>query len=158
MILLDSFALSKYDTSGMHKIYGRWAKLAQESYESKIDVVDLRAIDHIVFAGMGGSGAIGDIFSSILSNTNIHVYVVKGYVLPKTADSKTLVVTTSISGNTAETLAILESAYMKRTAKQLPFHLVGECKSSVQKIISKTEVFSKYILLGHHFLSFCMVY
>jgi len=30
---------------------------------------------------MGGSGAIGDVFSSILSKTNIHVNVVKGYLL-----------------------------------------------------------------------------
>jgi len=109
MILLDLPTLNKYDLSGMHKIYDRWPQLARESYESKIDAVDFQGIDHIVFAGMGGSGAIGDIFSSILSKTNIHVSVVKGYVLPKTVDSNTLVVTTSISGNTPETLSILES-------------------------------------------------
>ncbi|HET6457317.1 MAG TPA: SIS domain-containing protein [Nitrosopumilaceae archaeon] len=87
--------------------------MARESYESKIDAVDFHDIDHIVFAGMGGSGAIGDIFSSILSKTSVHVSVVKGYVLPKTVDSNTLVVTTSGSGNTAETLAILDSAHKK---------------------------------------------
>jgi glucose/mannose-6-phosphate isomerase len=32
---------------------------------------------------MGSSGAIGDIFTAILSKTNIHVEVIKGYVLPK---------------------------------------------------------------------------
>src|SRR6267143_1031161 len=113
MILLDLPTLNKYDLSGMHKIYDRWPQLARESYESKIDAVDFQCIDHIVFAGMGGSGAIGDIFSSILSKTNIHVSVVKGYVLPKTVDSKTLVVATSVSGNTAETLEILDSAFKK---------------------------------------------
>jgi glucose/mannose-6-phosphate isomerase len=107
---MDLATLNKYDPSGMYKIYDRWAELARDSYESKIDVVDFHDIDHIVFAGMGGSGAIGDIFSSILSKTNVHVSVVKGYVLPKTVNSNTLVVTTSISGNTAETLSILESA------------------------------------------------
>ena len=59
---------------------------------------------------MGGSGTIGDILSSILSKTNIHVTVVKGYLLPKTVDSKTLVVATSMSGNTNETLTTLKSA------------------------------------------------
>src|SRR5256885_3080360 len=107
---MDLATLNKYDPSGMYKIYDRWPELAQESYESKIDTVDFHDIDHMVFAGMGGSGAIGDIFSSILSKTNVHVSVIKGYVLPKTVNSNTLVVTTSISGNTAETLAILESA------------------------------------------------
>src|SRR5947209_36566 len=113
MMLLDLSTLKKYDLSGMHEIYDRWAQLARESYESKIDYVDYRFIDHIVFAGMGGSGAIGDIFSSILSKTDVHVSVIKGYVLPKTVDSHTLVVATSVSGNTAETLSILDSAYKK---------------------------------------------
>ncbi|MDX1373411.1 MAG: SIS domain-containing protein, partial [Nitrososphaeraceae archaeon] len=66
--------------------------------------------NHIVFAGMGGSGALGDIFFSILSKTNIHVTLVKGYLLPKTVDSNTLVVTTSVSGNTVETLTVLDLA------------------------------------------------
>src|SRR5439155_11362853 len=104
----------------MHEIYDKWAELARESYESKIDSVDFPNIDHMVFAGMGGSGAIGDIFSSILSNTSVHVSVVKGFVLPKTVDSNTLVITTSVSGNTAETLAILDSA-RKNNCKIIAF-------------------------------------
>ena len=59
---------------------------------------------------MGGSGAIGDLFSSILSKTNIHISLVKGYLLPKTVDKNTLVVVISISGNSKETLTVLESA------------------------------------------------
>ncbi len=59
---------------------------------------------------MGGSGTIGDIISSILSKNDIHVSIVKGYLLPKTVDSNTLVVTTSISGNTKETLTILNNS------------------------------------------------
>ena len=110
MMVLNQSSLTKYDSSGMYKIYDKWPELARESYESNIDSVDFPDVDHIVFAGMGGSGAIGDIFSSILSSTNIHVNVVKGYVLPKTVDSNTLVVPTSISGNTTETLCILELA------------------------------------------------
>jgi glucose/mannose-6-phosphate isomerase len=59
---------------------------------------------------MGGSGTMGDFFAAVLSKTNLHVNVVKGYLLPKNVDSKTLVVVTSISGNTAETLSILKAA------------------------------------------------
>ncbi|MDE1770581.1 MAG: SIS domain-containing protein, partial [Thaumarchaeota archaeon] len=94
----------------MYKVYDKWPSIAREAYSSSQDIVDFDKIDHIVFAGMGGSGAIGDILSAILSKTNIHVAVVKGYHLPNTVDSKTLVVTTSVSGNTAETLSVLESA------------------------------------------------
>jgi len=107
---MDLTALKKYDLQEMYKTYDQWPSIAKKSYLSSQNVVNFGKIDHIVFAGMGGSGAIGDILSALLSKTNIHVVVVKGYHLPKTVDSKTLVITTSISGNTAETLAVLKSA------------------------------------------------
>tara|TARA_Y100000590_G_scaffold224420_1_gene253796 strand:+ start:506 stop:1513 length:1008 start_codon:yes stop_codon:yes gene_type:complete len=96
------------DKQLMYKTYDDWPRIARESFEEKIEKIDVKNIDHIVFAGMGGSGAIGDTVESILSKQNIHVTVVKGYVLPKTVDSKTLVITTSVSGNTSETIEILK--------------------------------------------------
>jgi len=117
--------LKKYDKQGMYKIYDRWSEIAKESYKSNLEPIDFKDIDHIVFSGMGGSGALGDIFSSILSKTNIHVNVVKGYHLPKTVDSNTLVVTTSISGNTVETLSVLDSA-RKTDCKLIGFSSGGK--------------------------------
>ena len=109
----------------MHKIYDKWPKIAQESFESNQNSVDFDNVEHIVFAGMGGSGAIGDIMSSILSKTNIHVNIVKGYVLPQTVNSKTLVVVVSASGNTDETLSILDSAH-KLESKTIAFSSGGK--------------------------------
>jgi len=94
----------------MHKVYDNWPQIAREAYESNLEPIKFRDINHIVFSGMGGSGSIGDLFLSVLSKTSIHVTVVKGYVLPKTVDSKTLVVATSVSGNTLETITTVESA------------------------------------------------
>ena len=106
--------IQQCDSQGIHITYDRWAELAQNAYDSELAEVDFKNIDHIVFAGMGGSGTIGDIFSSILSKKNIHTTVVKGYLLPETVDSNTLVITNSVSGNTAETISILESANKKK--------------------------------------------
>ena len=108
--LLNLDELKKIDSENMYAVYDRWADIAKEHFEQNLESIDLGDLTHIVFAGMGGSGAIGDIFSSILSKTNIHVNVVKGYLLPKTVSSDTLVVTTSVSGNTQETLTVLNSA------------------------------------------------
>ncbi len=94
----------------MHKVYDMWPEIARKSYNSRLEPVDFQDIDHIIFAGMGGSGAIGDLFASILSKNNIHVSLVKGYLLPKTVDKNTLIVTTSVSGDTVETLTVLDSA------------------------------------------------
>ena len=94
----------------MYEIYDKWPDIAKESYKNLLPKIDLKNIDHVVFAGMGGSGAIGDVFASILSKMDIHVTVVKGYLLPKTVNENTLVVCTSISGNTDETLTVLQNS------------------------------------------------
>lgn len=124
----------------MYKIYDKWPEIARESYESVQDTVDFKDIDHVVFAGMGGSGALGDIFSAILSKTNIHVAVVKGYHLPSTVDSHTLVVTTSISGNTVETLSVLDSAY-KSKCKIVAF----SSGDKMQKYCTRNKIEYRYI-------------
>jgi len=102
--------LQKFDPSGMYKVYDMWPQIAREAYESEFEEISYDGINHIVFAGMGGSGAIGDLFSSILSKSKIHVSLVKGYLLPRTVDKNTLVIVSSISGNSVEPLTVLESA------------------------------------------------
>ena len=112
----------------MYAIYDRWPEIAKNAYNSNINPVDFKNIEHIVFAGMGGSGALGDIFSSILSKTNVHVTLVKGYLLPKTVDSNTLVVPTSVSGNTVETSTVIESA-RKLGCKIIAFSAGGKIEN-----------------------------
>ena len=102
--------LDKIDKQKMYKVYDRWPEIAKNSFESQKDTENFENIEHIVFGGMGGSGAIGDMFESILSKTKIHVNVVKGYVLPETVNSNTLVIIVSVSGNTIETISLLKSA------------------------------------------------
>ena len=123
--LIDNSVLKKYDKQGMYKIYDRWSEIARESYNVEFEQVDFGGINYIVFSGMGGSGAIGSIFSSILSKTATHVSVVKGYILPRTVDSNTLVVITSISGNTTEALTVLDSA-KKMKCKIIAFSSGGK--------------------------------
>ena len=101
--------IKSVDSRNMYKVYDEWPQIARKNFSANFSKVDIKNIDHIVFAGMGGSGTIGDVFASILSKTDIHVSVIKGYLLPKTVDSNTLVVTTSISGNTLETISILKN-------------------------------------------------
>lgn len=109
--MLDIATLEKFDQQEMYKVYDKWSDIAVEAFISKQKPVNFKNIKHIVFAGMGGSGAIGDMFSSILSKTKIHVNVVKGYLLPQTVTTDSLVIATSVSGNTSETLSIIYAAH-----------------------------------------------
>ena len=78
------------------------------------------------------------LFFSILSKTNIHVSVVKGYLLPKTITENTLIIITSVSGNTVETLTVLENA-KKSKAKVIVFSSGGKCEEFCKK--SNTEYY-----------------
>lgn len=117
--------LDLIDKKSMYKIYDQWHKIAKNSYESSLESFEIKDIDNIVFVGMGGSGTLGDIFSSILSKKNIHVSVVKGYVLPKTIDNNSLIIFTSVSGNTIETLTALKES-LKLNCKTLSFSSGGK--------------------------------
>ena len=130
--MLTKDDLEKNDYDGMHNVYDKWPRIARDAYDSDLQSVDFKDIDNVVFSGMGGSGAIGDLFSSILSKTNIHTTVVKGYELPKTVDENTLVVITSISGNTIETLTTLESA-TKKDCSVIAFSSGGSMESFCTK-------------------------
>ena len=122
---MDLHNLEKVDSQNMHKVYEDWPSIAKKYFEKEFKKIKVSNINHIVFVGMGGSGALGDIFSSILSKTNIHVRVVKGYNLPKTVNENTLVVTMSISGNTNETNTVLETA-SKLNCKLIAFSSGGK--------------------------------
>jgi len=124
--------LEKIDSKKIYKVYDRWPDIAKESYEQQFSKPEFDDIDHIVFAGMGGSGTIGDTFSSILSKNDIHTSVVKGYLLPKTVDENTLVVVTSVSGNTQEPLLILENSKNSK-AKFIVFSSGGMIKEYALK-------------------------
>ena len=129
---MNSKELQRIDSKKMYEVYDKWPQTAKESYEMNLEKFNVKDIDHIVFAGMGGSGTIGDVMSSLLSKEDIHVSVIKGYLLPKTVDSNTLVVLTSISGNTDETLTVLKNN-LKLNAKFVTFSSGGEIARTISK-------------------------
>ena len=136
--------LEKIDSKKMYQTYDKWPEIAKNGFDGDFKKFDVKGIDHIVFSGMGGSGSIGDVISAILSKEDIHVSNVKGYHLPKTVDSNSLVVSTSVSGNTRETLAVLEKA-QKTDAKIAVFSSGG----IIQKFSKTNNLFFQEIPMIH---------
>tara|TARA_Y100000590_G_scaffold463122_1_gene629036 strand:+ start:1307 stop:2317 length:1011 start_codon:yes stop_codon:yes gene_type:complete len=126
--MLSQDEIDVIDTEKMYLAYEKWPDLAKQCFDNNGNELDLANIDHFVFAGMGGSGTLGDVFASIMSKTNIHVSVVKGYQLPNTTNENTLVVCTSVSGNTVETISILEQV-KKNNLKSISFSSGGEIQN-----------------------------
>ena len=112
--MLDAGALARCDASRIRAAYDVWPEdAARENGAEGPEPVDLRTCGqtrHFVFAGMGGSGTVGDAMAAVLSKAGVHVDVAKGYVLPRTATRDTVVVATSVSGGTEESLAVLDEA------------------------------------------------
>jgi glucose/mannose-6-phosphate isomerase len=94
-----------------------------------------RGIKNIIISGLGGSAIGGDLFRSYTQyEIKIPVTVNRNYSLPKFADSNTLVIISSYSGNTEETISAYKQA-IKTKCKIICITSNGEIK----KIASKNK-------------------
>jgi glucose/mannose-6-phosphate isomerase len=72
-------------------------------------------IQYIVITGLGGSGIGGTIISELISDScAVPIIVNKDYFLPAFVDQRTLVIISSYSGNTEETVSAMQQAISKK--------------------------------------------
>jgi len=71
-----------------------------------------RPIDNVVFAGMGGSALVAEM-AATWPALNVPFVVWKNYGLPAFVNRNTLVICSSYSGNTEETLSALDEAKLR---------------------------------------------
>ena len=70
-----------------------------------------RTFTNVVICGLGGSGIGGSFVKDVtIGEIDIPINLVKGYFLPKFANENSLVIISSYSGNTEETLNCLQEA------------------------------------------------
>ena len=92
------------------QIEAAW-KLAQT-----LPLPDLENVSHILFCGMGDSAMGGSLVASLVAGEcKVPFTVLRDYDLPAWADSKTLVIATSHSGNTEETVSCFKQAVERKT-------------------------------------------
>jgi glucose/mannose-6-phosphate isomerase len=111
--------IRRLDPAGMYgKIYDFPLQL-QDGYELPIrnSLTDITPteIDQIVVAGMGGSAIGGDLLRSLLAfDLKTPIMVNRNYLLPLLVGERSLVIASSYSGNTEETLAAFAAAQERR--------------------------------------------
>jgi glucose/mannose-6-phosphate isomerase len=87
------------------------------------------AIDKVVVLGMGGSAIGGDLVRSLVSSKKKPIiFVSRDYDLPAFVDDRTLVIASSYSGNTEETLSAFSQALEKK-CKKLAITTGGKLKA-----------------------------
>ncbi len=75
-----------------------------------------KGIQNVLISGLGGSGIGGTIVAELTANEAIvPITVNKGYFIPEFVNEKTLVIISSYSGNTEETLEAFEQALAKKS-------------------------------------------
>ena len=82
---------------------------------SKAVLTKKNNIQNIIVTGLGGSGIGGTILSELIQDEcSIPVLVNKDYFLPAYVNSNTLVIISSYSGNTEETVSAMKQAIVKK--------------------------------------------
>jgi glucose/mannose-6-phosphate isomerase len=104
-------SVPKTDPANLKTDFDAWPSLARSSWENTNPPQLERSYTSILFAGMGGSGIVGDVIADLGSEIDsVRIDVLKEYHLPKYYTSDTLVVGISCSGNTEETISVLSEA------------------------------------------------
>jgi len=103
----DTQAIARLDPRGMLGYVHGLPDQCRDAWDaaSEIQTPD-GAIDRVVVLGMGGSAIAGDIWRVLLQREcAIPVFNVRQYDLPPFVDGRTMVIASSYSGNTEETLS-----------------------------------------------------
>jgi glucose/mannose-6-phosphate isomerase len=81
----------------------------------KAVISESKNIKNILITGLGGSGIGGTIISELIANScSVPVVINKDYFLPAFVNESTLVIISSYSGNTEETLSAMNIAISKK--------------------------------------------
>ncbi len=97
----------------------------------EIEAIQVEGYKGVAFSGMGGSGIVGDFMKTFLK-TNRPVLSLRGYELPSFVEEGWLLVCTSYSGNTEETISVLEEA-LRRGIKPICVSSGGRLKEIAQR-------------------------
>lgn len=102
------------DKSGYKKILMNFCHQIQESlqvYEKATVTISPEKIRNILYLGIGGSGITGDfIYDVLFDDLKVPLDVVRSYFAPAYCNEQTLVIASSYSGDTEETLSALQFA------------------------------------------------
>jgi glucose/mannose-6-phosphate isomerase len=122
MIDLDNASVYRqFDKSGMLEHLHRFPEQCQKAWENVLKFElpgEYTKISNVVIVGMGGSAIGGDVVRRLaLAESKLPVWVHRDYGLPAFVDASTLVIASSYSGNTEETLSAFTKALGTRSKK-----------------------------------------
>jgi glucose/mannose-6-phosphate isomerase len=137
MIDLDDLTIyKKLDPGDMRERIRELPQQCLVSWQQALDfklTSDYSSVDKIVILGMGGSAIGGDLLSSLIAGDGKALaFVCRDYELPSFVDDSTLLIASSYSGMTEETLSAFSLA-LATPAKKLVITTGGRLKDIAEK-------------------------
>lgn len=127
----DQEVYKQYDPEDMLARIKELSWQCQQAWQAAGDFAlpaDYSHVDKVVVLGMGGSAIGGDLVRSLAAlEAELPVFVQRDYDLPAFVDAGTLIIASSYSGNTEETLSAFEQA-LNTDAKKLVITTGGRLK------------------------------
>jgi glucose/mannose-6-phosphate isomerase len=151
--------IKKHDTQNQLKVLLETYKQVSDAWNNRFDVSTLKnyKFSSIVFCGLGGSAISGDLLCDYLSGElMISFTVIRGYNLPSFVNEETLVIISSYSGNTEETISCFEQA-LKKKCKIVAITSGGKigeiAKTNKLPVVNLQSGFQPRYSLGQSFFS-----
>ncbi len=139
----DPQVYPQYDPDGMLAHLHRMPELCQQAWQMAMDFdlpEDYSRVTKIVIIGMGGSAIGGDLVSRLVTpEAKLPIIIHRDYNLPAFIDSETLIIASSYSGMTEETLSAFKQA-LETDSKKLVITTGGELQTMAEA--SDVPVFS----------------
>lgn len=109
--------VAKYDPQNQFEVLrSSWTQIEYaENNSYDLSLLNKKSFSNIIITGLGGSAISGDLLKNFLNEElSLPIAVNRNYNLPAFASEDTLVICSSYSGNTEETLSVLNQAIEKK--------------------------------------------
>jgi glucose/mannose-6-phosphate isomerase len=155
--------VSKYDPENQFNVLIDSYKQIEFAWANKCDLTKLSGsiFGSIIVTGLGGSAISGDLVQNYLKDEmRIPYSVNRNYSLPSFANENTLLIASSYSGNTEETISVLNEA-IKRKCKIVAITTGGQvgqiAKDNSIPVVNLQKGFQPRYSLGLSFFSLLKV-
>jgi len=131
----DPQVFKQLDPEGMLRCINEMPQLCQQAWQMAMEFdlpPDYSRVNKVVIFGVGGSAIGGDLVSSLAeSEAKIPIIIYRGYNPPAFIDAQTLVIASSYSGMTEETLSAFQQA-LETESKKLALTTGGRLKTMAE--------------------------
>lgn len=140
----------KYQGDALSKFPEQIQQVLEQHQPHGLKISDFRSI---VIAGLGGSGIGGHITKTLCADTSpVPIEVISDYELPAYVNGETLVIASSYSGNTEETISMYQQAHQRGApivALSTGGHIIEKAQSDHYTYYKAVPGFQPRMALGY---------